>query len=604
MELFEQQETNTQCLYADNCNEIDRLNNCFYNHYTADCLKEYLGDIFPYIEHLAIVRNGRSVPRAEFFPSGKKVYAYRKDDCSKVLALIHSHKSNLEYILSKLPQYVSKAILAMLSFGYASEETLSIFDASKAIVKEDKGYYFYSRPKMAKYMGIFGACHSISRTQYMETYLYIPDFLRNAYSRVLMPHVNLQAMFSVDPQQGLAICRAEDEFISSFPVITGMYRQSAINCSGMKMGTASAAKVMKCLSIKEIIPENIRKDHKINLGQYFIPSLVQVLNKRKTGNIENYVKDAFSCLTNSFPVIMLPALLPHIKGFRAKYLEGSGKFYWGQIIKEGLEFAPDKWLSLEGVLDYIYSAPDNVFYGCQLTNFRDMNVRNDITGELIYPDTQWEEIDLEYIRALAAAMYGLGMVEIAVDSDDMGYSSPAERIKQIKLTELGKYAIGLSDKYISQSAVSQDWFKLDPDHLIVFSTSAANPYESLLAEIATPIGGGRFKIDSGSFLKKCHSLSDVKDKISFFKDYISSDLPDVWKDFFDNLKKHCNPLSKEKVDYNVLKINGDNPELVRLLTSDSQLRKMIILVEGQRFLIKRDDMKEFVDMMKDKGFLI
>ena len=53
-----------------------------------------------------------------------------------------------------------------------------------------------------------------------------------------------------------------------------------------------------------------------------------------------------------------------------------------------------------------------------------------------------------------------------------------------------------------------------------------------------------------------------------------------------------------------MKINGDNPELVRLLTSDSQLRKMIILVEGQRFLIKRDDMKEFVDMMKDKGFLI
>lgn len=604
MEPFEQQETNTQCLYADNCNEIDRLNNCFYNHYTADCLKEYLGDIFPYIEHLAIVRNGWSVPRTEFFPSGKKVYAYRKDDCSKVLALIHSHKSNLEYILSKLPQYVSKAILAMLSFGYASEETLSIFDASKAIVKEDKGYYFYSRPKMAKYMGIFGACHSISRTQYMEIYLYIPDFLRNVYCRVLMPHVNLQAMFSVEPQQGLAICRAEDEFISSFPVITGMYRQGAINCSGMKMGTVAAAKVMKCLSIKEIIPENIRKDHKINLGQYFIPSLIQVLNKRKTGNVENYVKDAFSCLTNSFPVIMLPALLPHIKGFRAKYLEGSGKLYWGQIIKEGLEFAPDKWLSLEGVLDYIYSAPDNVFYGCQLTNFRDMNVRNDISGELIYPDTQWDEVDLEYIRSIAAAMYGLGMVEIAVDSDDMGYSSPAERIKQIKLTELGKYAIGLSDKYIAQSTVSQDWFRLDPDHLIVFSTSANNPYESLLAEIATPIGGGRYRIDSGSFLKKCNTLSEVKDKINFFKEYICSDLPAVWKQFFDNLKSHCNPLTKNDVAYILLKIDGDNPELVRLLTSNPKLRNMILLVEGQRFLIKKEDMKQFADIMKENGFLI
>ena len=605
MELFDHQDNNTICLCADNQNEIDRLNNCFYNHYNANYLKEYLEDIFPYLQHITIVRNGMPVPRSEFFPSGKKVYAYRKDECSKLLALVHSHESNLEYLLGQLPKYVSQAILAMLSFGYASEETLNIFDASKAIVHNDKDYYYYySNPKMAKYMGIFCSVYSISRTDYTEQYLYIPDFLRYIYSRVLLPHITFQAMFSEEPQQGLAKLCAEKEFISAFPVITGMHRQDAINCSGMKIGSVVAAKVFKCTNIQEIIPEDIRKQQKINLGQYFIPSLLQVLDKRKSGNVENYVKDAFAYLTYTIPGIMLPAFLPHIKGFRSKYLEGSGRLYWGQFIKECLEYAPDKWMSLEGLLDYVYTAPGNAFYGCQLAHFRDMNIRNAITGELTYPDTQWEEIDLEYVRALAAAMYALGIVEIAVDTHDMGYTSPAGRIRQIRLTELGKYAIGLSDKYVSQSIVSKDWFRLDPDHLIVFSTSENNPYESLLAEIATPIGGGRFKIDSGSFLKKCRTLSDVKEKISFFKDYISSDLPDIWKDFFENLKKHCNPLTKEKEDYIVLKINGDNPALVRLLTSSSQLRKMILLVEGQRFLIKKDAMKQFVDIMKDKGFLL
>ena len=153
MELFDHQDNNTICLYADNQNEIDRLNNCFYNRYNANYLKEYLEDIFPYLQHITIVRNGMPVPRSEFFPSGKKVYAYRKDDCSKLLALVHSHKSNLEYLLGQLPKYVSQAILAMLSFGYASEETLNIFDASKAIVHNDKDYYYYyANPKMAKYM--------------------------------------------------------------------------------------------------------------------------------------------------------------------------------------------------------------------------------------------------------------------------------------------------------------------------------------------------------------------------------------------------------------------------------------------------------------------
>ena len=602
---FKEEKTNAICFYADNQEEIDRLRNCFNNHYTSDILKGYLGDIFPYLEGISVVQNGRTIPRSRFFPLGKKSSTYRKDECAKLLALIHSHKSNLEYLLAQLPKYVSKAALAMLSYGFAGKDSLIVFDAAKALVDEEKGrFHYYSDPKKAKYMGIFKTIYSVSRDQYLEKYLYMPDFLRNIYTQILMPTVSLQAMFSDEPQQGLIICCAENEFISSFPVITGMYRQGTINCSGMKMGTGASAKVMKCISIKEIIPEDIRKEHKINLGQYFLPSLLQVLNKRKTGNVENYVKDAFSLVAGNYPQIMLPALLPHIKGFRAKYLEDAGNYYWGYFIKEYISTAPDKWMSLEGLLDYVYSAPDNVFFGCQIWNLREMNLKNDISGEMIYPDTQWEEIDLEYAKSIAAAMYGLGMVEIAVESSDMVAFSPASGIKQIRLTELGKYALGLSDKYNYKSAVSRDWFKLDPDHLIVFSTSADNPYESLLAEIATPIGGGRYRIDSGSFLKKCNTLSDVKDKINFFKDYICSDLPAVWKEFFNSLKSHCNPLSRENVDYAVLKIDGENPELVRLLTSNAQLRKMILLVEGQRFLIKKEDMKQFVDIMKDNGFLI
>ena len=605
MGLFDKQPANAKSFYADNQDEIDRLRNCFNNNYTSDYLKAYIINIFPYLENVSIVRNGRSVPMKEFFPTDKKPSAYRKDDCAKLLALVHSHKSNLAYVLEQLPQYVSKAILAILSFGYAGKDALSIFKASKALLDEDENrYYYYSDPKRARYMELVWVVRSISRTQYMENYLYLPDFLRNIYSQVLMPAVSWQAMFSDAPQQGLEIYCAEKEFISSFPVITGMFRQGTINCTGMKMGTAASTKVMKCISIQEIIPEDIRKANKLNLGQYFIPSLLQVLYKRKTGNVENYVKDAFSFVTMNNPSIMFPALLPHIKGFRAKYLQDSGSCYWGYFIKDCLSSAPDKWMSLEGLLDYIYTAPDNVFFGCTIKHLRDMSLRNDISGELVYPDNQWDEIDLEYIRSLAAAMYGLGMVEIAIDSSDISFVSPMERIRQIRLTELGKYAIGLSDKYIAQSTVSQDWFRLDPDHLIVFSTSANNPYESLLAEIATPIGGGRYRIDSGSFLKKCNTLSEVKDKINFFKEYICSDLPAVWKQFFDNLKSHCNPLTKNDVAYILLKIDGDNPELVRLLTSNPKLRNMILLVEGQRFLIKKEDMKQFADIMKENGFLI
>ncbi|MGM9749330.1 MAG: hypothetical protein ACI3ZN_11070, partial [Candidatus Cryptobacteroides sp.] len=297
---FQEEKKNAICFYADNQEEIDRLRYFFNNRYTLDVLKKYLGDIFPYLEGVSVVQNGHTVPRERFFPLGKKSSAYRKDECTKLLALVHSHKSNLEYVLAQLPQYVSRAVLAMLSFGFAGKDSLIIFDAAKALVEEENRlYYYYSEPKKAKYMGIYGTVNSISRTQYLEKYLYLPDALRNIYTQVLMPNVSLQAMSSDEPQQGLTVCCAENEFISSFPVITGMYSQGTISCSGMKMGTAAATKVMKSVSIREIIPEDIRKKYKINLGQYFIPSLLQVLNKRKTGNVENYVKEAFSLVASN-----------------------------------------------------------------------------------------------------------------------------------------------------------------------------------------------------------------------------------------------------------------------------------------------------------------
>lgn len=605
MELFD--DINSMVLEEGAQSELSELESFFNRAYTVEEIKPFLMDIWPVLtDNTVVIRNGKRISAEKYFPSGKKISGYRKNELVKLLSLLHSHPDNLSRVLQKLPKYVSVAIATSLKLGYAGEMILKKEGASDAIVKRDmRHYWWYNKCSEAKYLRLFYIIESKPHDDaYFEQYLYIPVPLKRVYSEALLGDITFDGMFSETASPNTSVMNAEREFASSFPVITGMHKQQLIKCSVFKMGTASAAKVMKNISIPEIIPQKIVAEQKINLGQYFLPYVVYALCERKTGTIEDYAKDVFALLKKGYADYLLSGLLPHIKGFRANVLSKMKNIEWGDLIGAALLEEPDKWLSLESFRDYIYTCPGDYFVGCPLSDFSAMPLINTITGKSVFLDDQCFEIDMEAIRATAAVMYAIGMIEVALTTSPKEPSTPCGNISQIRLTGLGKYVLGLTKSYETELSSSKEWFRLDSEHLIVNSVSADNPYEGLLSEIATQIGRGRYVIDSGSFLKTCNSVSDVRDKIAFFKDYICSDPPELWKTFFNSLKSRCNPFVNDKETYCLLKIGDSNNELVHLLTTDWELRKMIVLVEGQRLLVKKSDMDKFSRLLKSRGYLI
>ena len=146
---------------------------------------------------------------------------------------------------------------------------------------------------------------------------------------------------------------------------------------------------------------------------------------------------------------------------------------------------------------------------------------------------------------------------------------------------------------------------MDEQRLVIRSLKENNPYESLLNDTAIPIGNRRYMMSNESFLKNCRSEKDVKDKIDFFKRFISKEIPEVWTSFFDSLLRQCHPLKPVSADkYVIYQLDGNNKELIHLLSTDPFLKSILIRAEGYKILVEKKQQKAFVDKLKAHGYLL
>ena len=96
----------------------------------------------------------------------------------------------------------------------------------------------------------------------------------------------------------------------------------------------------------------------------------------------------------------------------------------------------------------------------------------------------------------------------------------------------------------------------------------------------------------------------MESKIKIFQQFISSDLPPLWKQFFQSLLQHCNPLQEDRTSYKHYTLDAQNRDLVQLVTTDPSLRQLIVRAEGYRILVKQDDIKKFEIQLKKHGYLL
>ena len=269
---------------------------------------------------------------------------------------------------------------------------------------------------------------------------------------------------------------------------------------------------------------------------------------------------------------------------------------------------PQGWISISDIVNKLLIHPIGqnslqVFKPYQLEG---MDLFNKTTGEYVHLGNLTEHLGIPFLKGLYFLMGGLGMLELAYEYPSQVSSSVFNSLKYIRLTELGKYALGMVQTYTPPAQEKKKLFHLDSERLLIRSLEPGNPYESMLQDTAIPIGGYRFIMNSDSFLKNCKTEKDVTDKIDFFKQFISQEkAPEIWTSFFDSLLKQCHPLKKMKSDnYVIYQLDGNNKEFIRLLTTDSVLKSIIIRAEGYMILVDVKNQKKLIDRLKTYEYLL
>lgn len=224
--------------------------------------------------------------------------------------------------------------------------------------------------------------------------------------------------------------------------------------------------------------------------------------------------------------------------------------------------------------------------------------------------TEYEEFVIEpFIKSYLFLLGTLGVFELFYTKPEenskiyikAGYLSQFNGLKYIKLTSLGKYVLGFSEKYEIPLNYEKSEIFLDDKRLIVTILGESPTRRMFFEKISKKIGNNIYKITIDSFKRTVKSSNDLKERIEKFKNNVGNiNLPENWQEFFDNLVKKYS-LIEEAKDFIVLKLKEDR-ELLQIIAKDNRFKGLFLKAEDYHILIKKDKIEELAKILKEYGY--
>lgn len=320
------------------------------------------------------------------------------------------------------------------------------------------------------------------------------------------------------------------------------------------------------------------------------------------------------------PEFELTELLFHLKGI--KQLSANGCETYGSVVtssmRKVLEELPEgKWVSSENIFRYAtlrnmdfavvkrFAADEHLYYDEEPTGEhpylsgprRVYITGNDFDRAVVAP----------LLKALLFLLSSFGVVDIAYDrpanrSRRKGkeYLSIFDGLKYVRLTKIGAFLIGKTDRCKAERQRTEARIVLDDKRLIISLSGEDRMKRMFLESIGEKITAGTWKVTFRSFLSRCGSGRDIEKRIGFFKKKIARDLPAVWREFFDKVDGRVSPLLSETGMY-VFKVK-ENPELIAALAGDPVLAKQVLKAENYHILVPSANLARVKSRLAELGF--
>lgn len=410
--------------------------------------------------------------------------------------------------------------------------------------------------------------------------------------------------------QGLNIYRGCPFFEKSYPVMSLLFDQGQIDVDERLRPKVSTLKNIKQkTAFVDFLQDVTVPDVTATTLSLFTSMYQWVSARTKNRGLLAFARELVSSFSqlNSFLFCLL--FMPHIKGFRkTDFSCREGCFFaflvrLFEILKHTGEWTEVKQLA--NSMKFFKNGYDYEFDLTRTNLFRYSNyaLRAD-EFSLVRNIDGIQMVTIPCIKVVLACLASFGIVDVAFREQQKSDVSPFDVITHIKITDLGRYAFKLTDKYEPAQTEKRDLFELDDERLIVKNIVDDNPYIDILKDIANYAGNNRFQLTCESFLKTCSVEKDVDNKIEIFKQFICANPPAIWETFFNEIKKHTNPLKGPKDRYELFQLDESNKELIRYVCSDPELKKYAIRAENYLLLVKATDKRKFIDRLKVLGYLV
>ncbi|WP_301706020.1 hypothetical protein [uncultured Parabacteroides sp.] len=592
----------------------------FYIHYTVAELRDLVAVLYPLVKKRKIVGEGAGTSVEVIVDNiNAKPTSANKDVLVDFIAIFLGDLRNFGQYLESLPgnvQLLWNYLIRNKTISYSTlkkitgEEWIKSTDIysswSKSLIKSPFLAWFVVE------MGEPSWYDSQTHRYISEIYISMPDFLFNwfipfFYEKTDFVLTELPELPAETEQ--LKVFNAESSIFTELTILDGLEKQGGLEINEKwKLSAACLKKLSAQVNLSEFFPqESDRSLNTLRANLMFSTfAFFWTVKKRNIGQPEKELRDIFSEMILNYPVILYPILLPYTSGLRSSEFRNQlGLQYLKMVISEITLSDSQQWLLASQFILHcrFYNIPFSPFNRFSLEK---MKLKDKLSGDFIYKDGWYIDLDEVFIKSFIFLLASFGLLEIAYDACPSSFSSPFHALRYFRLTALGAYVFNITNTYELPKAKEEGpFFDLDARNLIVRSLGENNPYETLLQDVAIPIGQHRYKLTHASFLNNCKTNEDVVNKIEFFKRFISAELPEIWSEFFDSLMKRCRPLTSISADkYLVYQLDAGNEELLRLVSTDPVIRENTVRAEGYLLLVKKDSLKQVVARLKYSGYLL
>ncbi|MCC8171340.1 MAG: hypothetical protein LIP00_06040 [Parabacteroides sp.] len=437
-------------------------------------------------------------------------------------------------------------------------------------------------------------------------HFYLPPRIQSRAITLLFPadRYEIAPLDRLPEHEQLTIYENKQEILTDIPVIKGIEQQGYLQLNNKgSVNQSKVTAVTRRMEMGEFFDSVIKEV--ASLRGYLVLLLYTRfgLPGKFADSPEKYVRQVFSeALPNDFGWLV-PALLTHVKGFRDIHkLQAPGKETFLKIVTTLRSLPAGKWVSLDNLFlhwkvhnEDLSPLPQSYLHKDYL-KFRNEAILRDRYGTLITDP---------FIKAVVFLLGAFGIADLAYGAYSLSYDSYYESLRYLRLTGFGEYVLGKKDSFTRINAhTEKHYFEADENNLIIRSLEKGNIYEKLLLEMAVPISTTRYKVTHISFLRTCKTAADIENKIDFFRLFICSEPSEIWRSFFQSVRKRVSPLAEVKTNYKLFKLDPANIELLRLIAQDPQIKKYVLKVENHHILIKRQDINKVVERLKTYGYLL